>query len=181
MRQEHSKISKAITLRQSWCGTPCTRNAYVHVIGDFSRDGQCIIDDANNMIILYPDHLISATVVADSFECARRAVLQDRIKATNSSSESQVYGQILHELFQAAMSTKQWGTDQLVRAIEDIASRHLESIYELNLTVPLVVDALRTKLPELQAWARSFVMERSCVSSSQQRVSDYMLILNNPA
>ncbi|KAI9653542.1 MAG: Tripartite DNA replication factor [Bathelium mastoideum] len=159
VRQEHTKIHKAITLRQSWYDTPCTPNSFVHVIGDFSHDGQCIIDDARNMLILHPDHLISATVVADSFECTRRAVLQDRIKATSGVSEAQVYGHILHELFQTAMTANRWDTEWLVCAAEAIVSQHLESIYELNLTVQLAVDALKAKISELQAWANLFVRQ----------------------
>ncbi|KAL9086381.1 MAG: hypothetical protein Q9165_007167 [Trypethelium subeluteriae] len=159
VKEEKSKMAKAVTLRQSWYDTPCTPNSYVHVIGDFSHTGQCTIDDASNMIILHPDHLISATVVADSFECIRRAVLQDRVKATSTANEPQVYGQILHELFQEAMTANRWDTEWLIHAVEGIVLRHLESIYELNLTIPLAIDAIRTKLPELQAWARSFVRE----------------------
>ena len=123
-----------------------------------------MIDDANNMIILHPDHLISATVVADSFECMRRAVLQDRVKATSAASEAQVYGSILHELFQEAMTANRWDTEWLLCIVEEIVIRYLESIYELNLTVSLAVDALKARLPELQTWAKLFVREEPTVS-----------------
>lgn len=116
------------------------------------------------MIILHPDHLISATVVADSFECMRRAVLQDRVKATSAASEAQVYGHILHELFQEAMTANRWDTEWLVQAVENIVLRYLESIYELNSTVSLAVDALKAKLPELQSWANLFVRKEPSVS-----------------
>ncbi|KAL9081285.1 MAG: hypothetical protein Q9157_000140 [Trypethelium eluteriae] len=169
VKEEKSKMTKAITLRQSWYGTPCTPNSYVHIIGEFSHTGQCTVDDANNMIILHPDHLISATVVADSFECIRRAVLQDRVKATSTANEPQVYGQILHELFQEAMTANRWDIEWLVHAVEGIVLRHLESIYELNLTIPLAVDAVRAKLPELQAWARIFVRKEP---SSEALIKD---------
>ena len=132
------------------------------------------------MIILHPDHLISTTVVADSFECTRRAVLQDRVKATNAASEPQVYGQILHELFQEAMTANRWDTEWLVGAVEDIVLRHLESIYELNLTVSSAVDALRARFPELQAWARLFVRKKASVSNLNGDVSlvTFLIVLN---
>ncbi|KAI9713946.1 MAG: Tripartite DNA replication factor [Bogoriella megaspora] len=161
VQKEHSKINKAVTLRGSWYDTPCTPKSYIHVIGDFTSTGQCTIDDLNNMIILHPDHLVSATVVADSFECMRRAVLQDRVKATSAASEPLIYGTILHELFQEAMTANRWDTGWLYTVTERLVLRHLESIYELNLTVSLAVDALKSKLPELQTWAELFVTKES--------------------
>ena len=88
VKDEKNRLLKLILLRQSWFDSRCTKGSYVHLLGDFDRTGQCIVDDANNMIILHPDHLISATVVADSFTCTRRAVLQDRVKATGGRGKT---------------------------------------------------------------------------------------------
>lgn len=139
-------------------------NAFVHVIGSFESSGRCIIDDNAHLLILHPDHLISATVVADSFGCTRRAVLQDRVKATNDSSPPLVYGTILHEIFQAAMLNNRWDMEWLRDLIQDVTSRHLEDLYTIKLQVPPAVDYLQSKMGELQTWAEVFV-------SSQPRVS----------
>ena len=147
-------------LRQSWFDSPCTPGSFVHIIGDFDNAGQCIIDDANNMLILHPDHLISATVVADSFSCTRRAVLQDRVKATNESNEPQVYGHILHEIFQEAMKANRWDSDWLAMTIEAIASRYLETLFEINVEMAKAIEYLKSKMPELQVWAELFVTAR---------------------
>jgi DNA replication ATP-dependent helicase Dna2 len=131
--------------------------AFVHVIGSFEASGRCIIDDDANLLILHPDHLISSTVVADSFGCTRRAVLQDRVKATSDSSPPLIYGTILHEIFQAAMLANRWDTEWLNDVIHNIATRHLEDLYTIKLQVPQAVDYLQTKMGELQAWAEVFV------------------------
>lgn len=118
------------------------------------------------MIILHPDHLISATVVADSFSCTRRAVLQDRVKATNDANKPQVYGHILHEIFQEAMKANKWTTIWLSQTIERIVSRYLESLYEIRLPVPEALDYLKSKMPELQAWADLYVQAYPRVSTN---------------
>jgi DNA replication ATP-dependent helicase Dna2 len=159
---------KTVHLRGTWFETPVTTKAFVHVIGTFKRNGICIIDDENNMLILHPDHLISSTVVADSFGCTRRAVLQDRVKATSDSSAPLVYGTILHEIFQAAMLANRWDTDWLVELTENIATKHLEDLYKIKLQVPQAVEYLQSKMNELQAWAELFV-------SSQPKVSNFSL------
>jgi DNA replication ATP-dependent helicase Dna2 len=157
VEQEKTKLIKAVTLRQSWFDTPCTPGSFVHVIGEFTPTGQCLIDDANGMLILHPDHLISATVVADSFSCLRRAVLQDRVKATSRANAPMLYGIVLHELFQEALKANRWDFEWLHNTIQDILPRKFETILEIGASVEQVLDHLKSKLPELQSWAEIFV------------------------
>lgn len=157
VEDEKTKLFKAITLRQAWYETPCTKGSFVHVIGTFSSTGQCIIDDHHNMLILHPDHLISATVVADSFGCLRRAVLQDRVKATSKSNPPMLYGTLLHELFQEALKANQWDSEFLLKTIDKLLPSKFETILEINSTCEAVKEHLSSKLPELQAWANIFV------------------------
>ncbi|CAO2650600.1 Nn.00g018920.m01.CDS01 [Neocucurbitaria sp. VM-36] len=157
VEEEKTKLFKAITLRQAWYDTPCTAGSFVHVIGEFSSTGQCVIDDHHNMLILHPDHLISATVVADSFGCLRRAVLQDRIKATSKANPPMLYGTLLHELFQEALKVNEWNSQFLLETIDKLLPSKFETILEINSTCEAVKEHLSSKLPELQAWAEIFV------------------------
>lgn len=157
VEEEKTKLFKAIHLRQAWFDTPCTTGSFVHVIGEFTSTGQCVVDDHNNMLILHPDHLISSTVVADSFGCLRRAVLQDRVKATSSANAPMLYGTLLHELFQEAIKVNNWDTTFLLDTITKLMPMHLETILEINSTCEAVKEHMSSKLPELQAWAKLFV------------------------
>ncbi|KNG51259.1 dna replication helicase dna2 [Stemphylium lycopersici] len=157
VEEEKTKLFKAITLRQAWFDTPCTVGSFVHVIGEFTTTGQCVIDDHSNMLILHPDHLISSTVVADSFGCLRRAVLQDRVKATSKANAPMLYGTLLHELFQEAIKVNDWDTTFLLNTIEKLLPNHLETILEINSTCDAVKEHMTSKLPEMQAWAKIFV------------------------
>ncbi|KAG9532375.1 hypothetical protein KCU79_g22717, partial [Aureobasidium melanogenum] len=145
-------------LRQSWLETHCAPGSYVHVVGRFSKIGQITIDDAENLIIVHPDHLISATVVADSFECIRRAVLQDRVKATSRSSEPSVYGSMLHEIFQEAMKANEWEQDSLNELVGKTVGKYLESLFELgHKDTNKAYEHLKSKMPEMSSWAKVFV------------------------
>lgn len=108
-------------------------------------------------MILHPDHLISSTVVADSFGCTRRAVLQDRVKASSESNAPLVYGTMLHEIFQTALLANKWDTEWLVELIQEVAIRHVEELYTIKLEIPQAVDYLQSKMGELQGWAGAFV------------------------
>jgi len=164
VEDDKRKATKTIILRESWFDTPATPGSYVHVIGEFDSGGLCQIDNTNNMLILHPDHLISATVVADSFGCIRRAVLQDRIKATSEATAPQLYGHMLHELFQEAMKANRWDTQWLQQLTQSILPRHFETIVEIGLNLNQVVEHLSSKTRELQSWAKVFVRASPGVS-----------------
>jgi DNA replication ATP-dependent helicase Dna2 len=171
---------KLVHLRGTWIETPVTPKAFVHVIGIFDARGCCIIDDNNNLLILHPDHLISSTVVADSFGCTRRAVLQDRVKATSDSSAPLVYGTILHEIFQAAMLANRWDTKWLTDLVQNVATRHLEDLYTIKLQIPQAVEYLSSKMAELQSWAELFISSQPNVRFLPCCLPTFMLMLRSP-
>ncbi|CCU81907.1 putative DNA replication ATP-dependent helicase dna2 [Blumeria hordei DH14] len=148
---------RVVHLRGIWLDTPVPTEAYVHIIGRFDCTGRCIIDNENNLLILHPDHLISSTVVADSFGCVRRAILQERVKATSEKTAPLVYGTILHEIFQTAMQSNRWDTKWLDNIIQEITIRHLEDLYTIKVHVVQAIKYLKSKMPELQSWAGLFV------------------------
>lgn len=148
---------RTLHLRGSWYDTPAHPQAYVHVIGNFTPRGQCIIDDAHNLLILHPDQLISATVVADSFGCMRRAVLQDRVKATSPPTPPLIYGTMLHEIFQEALLANRWDLPFLCSVIDRITDKHVEDLYTIKVGLASAREHLQSKMNELSYWAGAFV------------------------
>ena len=148
---------KTIHLRDDWIDTPASPKSYVHVIGGFESSGQCIIDNSQNILILHPDQLISATVIADSFSCMRRAVLQDRVKATSDKTPPLVYGTLLHEIFQEALTSNKWSHEFLDSVICGVTERHVEDLYTIKVSIADAREHLRSKMPELKRWAAAFV------------------------
>ncbi|KAL7946092.1 DNA replication factor Dna2 domain-containing protein [Trichoderma barbatum] len=157
IQADGSKTSRTVQLRGSWFDTPAHPDSYVHVIGEFSPKGQCIVDDAQNLLILHPDQLVSATVVADSFGCMRRAVLQDRVKATSEASPPLVYGTMLHEIFQEALLANNFDLTFLSQLIDKNIEKHIEDLYTIKVGIAAAKEHLQSKMTELSYWARSFV------------------------
>lgn len=157
MQSEETKLGKAIFLRQAWLETPCHPESYVHLIGDFDRLGQCVVDNTQNLLILHPDHLISSTVVGDSFTCTRKAVLEARVKATSDANQATLYGHLLHEIFQEALRANKWDDGFMTSLIERIATRSLESLFELQIELPIAIEQLRARAVDLQTWAEIYV------------------------
>lgn len=156
---------RAVHLRGDWFDTPSGVKAFVHVLGEFSSSGVCIVDNDHNMLILHPDQLVSSTVVADSFNCTRRAVLQDRVKATTDASAPLVYGTLLHEIFQDALLANQWGQAFLAVVVNRVIQKHLEELYKVKIDVSIAREYLMTRTQELQHWAELFVTPKPKVRS----------------
>ena len=173
MQDEITKRKKVVVLRESWFDSPCDKDHYVHLIGDFDMTGHCIVNDAQNMIVIHPDHLISATVIADSISCQRRAVLQDRIKRTSDLGKPVVFGNIFHEVFQEAMKLNQWNTASLRALIEDVAVKHVEELYLIHMTLNEAVDHVLARIPGIQCWTELFLRPKPGVSAS-----DYLSLLS---
>ncbi|KAK4126993.1 Dna2-domain-containing protein [Parathielavia appendiculata] len=157
VQAERTDAIKTIHLRGDWYDTQASPKAYVHIIGDFEPSGRCIIDNTHNILILHPDQLISSTVVADSFTCMRRAVLQDRVKATSQATEALVYGTVLHEVFQEAMMENNWDLGFLEAVISRTLRKHLEDLYVIKVSLEDAQSRVLSKMPELRSWARAFV------------------------
>lgn len=163
-------MATAITLRDSWTNTAICKGNVVH-IAFLHRDaepsktppGQIMVTDheGSPFIIIHPDHMLSATTVADSFDCIRKAVLQDRIKATGETSKAMVYGSILHEIFQQALSANHWDEHFLAGLVERTLNAHVEGLWELGMRdTNLAAEEIKAKMGELAAWAGVFVLEQ---------------------
>lgn len=177
VQEENTQCNRAITLRESWFDSPCEKGSYIHLVGDFDSTGQCIVDNANNLIVLHPDHLLSATVVADSFTCSRRAVLQDHVKATGEATKPQVYGHILHDIFQEAMKANTWDLASLNGSIDRLLPKYVESLYDINVGMDEATEHLKSKMPALKAWAEAFLLVSPSVSKWDCSVCFFFLRL----
>ncbi|SPO05039.1 related to DNA helicase [Cephalotrichum gorgonifer] len=157
LEADMTKKVRVVLLRGDWYDTEAHANSWVHIIGDFDGNGQCVIDDTHNMLILHPDQLISATVVADSFGCMRRAVLQDRVKATSDPTPPLVYGTLLHEIFQEALAAMRWDPLFLTKVIKTTTEKHVEDLYTIKVGMEQARAHLESKMDGLRGWATAFV------------------------
>lgn len=148
---------RTVHLRGDWFNTPASTKAFVHVLGDFDLSGICVVDDDRGMLILHPDQLLASTVVAESFSCTRRAVLQDRVKDAGTVGPPLVYGSLVHEIFQDALLANEWNHEFLGAAADKTIQNHLEELYTIKVDVTAARDYLLARTRELATWADLFI------------------------
>lgn len=174
-KEDRTGSHVSITLRGSWANTTITKGHLIHVSylpghtdDDFFSSQQLELNDGETsaFLVVHPDHMLSATTVADSFDCTRKAVLQDRIKATGESSKAMIYGKILHEIFQQALGANKWDDQFLADLVERTVQAHVEGLWELGMEdTVLATEEIKAKMGELAAWAKVFVAPEPSNSS----------------
>jgi hypothetical protein len=88
-------VEFVVRLRDEWLQTPITQGAIVHVIGAFTRCActhcaniasptssssvyyECVLSNNENLLVLYPDRLVSGTRVGTSYPCVRSSVIAE--------------------------------------------------------------------------------------------------------
>lgn len=87
----------------------------------------------------------------------RRAVLQDRVKATSEATPPLVYGKLLHEVFQEALLANRWDLPYLSTVIDTISDKHVEDLYTIKVGLASAREHMLSKITELSYWAKAFV------------------------
>ncbi|KAK1273977.1 hypothetical protein QJS04_geneDACA012087 [Acorus gramineus] len=152
---ELSGQERALHLCDEWFHTIIGPGDTVIVIGEFDKYGKCVIDRESNLVIVHPDILLSGTRVAASFSCARRAVLDERLKSTEHST-SALIGTLLHQIFQAAL-LKDLPTREFLETYAGVViKKNIENLYACGVNEKDFYTMLIDVIPRILNWLRCY-------------------------
>lgn len=139
---------------------------YINVLGEFDPVfNRCIADNEKSLIILHPDVLVSTTYVAESFDCLRKSVLQDRVRSFGELTAPVVYGNLLHRLLQICLAENDFSTAKLNEEIDKLVLESIADLYAIGETEQITTSHLRESVPVLQEWAAKYVGSTPKVST----------------
>jgi DNA replication ATP-dependent helicase Dna2 len=129
---------------------------YINVSGDFDPIvNEGIIDNnSRHFLILNPDTLLSATQVADVFDCPRKAVLQTRVRAGNEVSEAMVLGKMLHDVLQQSLVRKAFSIESLRATLKSVIEEGVDDLFAIGMDELEARKKMDTHLPKLQEWGK---------------------------
>ncbi|KEI42381.1 uncharacterized protein L969DRAFT_42474, partial [Mixia osmundae IAM 14324] len=109
-------------------------------------------------LILHPDVLVTCTRVAETLFCPRKAILQERLRATSEITEALVYGNLLHEVMQRCLVAGRFDLAARTQAIEGLLAntRCLERLWALSLDRAAVQSELLSRSAGLPTWAERY-------------------------
>ncbi|UMM17699.1 hypothetical protein L5515_014120 [Caenorhabditis briggsae] len=101
-----------------------------------------IVNNQKGIVILNPNALVSCTAVASATFCARKTILNEKFKFGNASNKAMLLGNIVHEIFQTAITNKKRPLvdSDLLKIWTTQAPKYAEDLVALSFT-PTCLDA----------------------------------------
>ncbi|GMR37101.1 hypothetical protein PMAYCL1PPCAC_07296, partial [Pristionchus mayeri] len=165
--REEAENACVVYLQGMWHSCDVREGTTVRLIGAKKwSDTEWLVNDEEGILITHTDTLIPCTTVVNSFFCARKAVLGERLKGGgNAVSKAMLMGIIIHELFQAALLTppslhltKEW---LLRRWREVIMDEVIISMTACNLTTDSFEGELEPYVEVIINWVNSYMPKKS--------------------
>ncbi|KAK2650910.1 hypothetical protein Ddye_018399 [Dipteronia dyeriana] len=152
---EQSGEERAVYLWEEWFYSAIAPGDTVNVVGEFDDQGKCNVDHDNNLIVVHPYILVSGTRVAGSFNCPRRAVLDERLKGSEHSTVALI-GTLLHQIFQAGLIKEVPTVNFLEECARIVLQKNIESLYACGVNENDILKTLIEAIPKLLNWIRQF-------------------------
>ncbi|XP_061735969.1 DNA replication ATP-dependent helicase/nuclease DNA2 [Nerophis ophidion] len=145
-------------LKDGWEMMPIGHGDVIHLEGRCDA-GFWLIDREQGLLVLRPDSLVSGTSISSSIRCMRRAVLGEMFKSFDGGSKQMLNGTIVHQVFQAAATAKDFSLDTLSKMADKAlhSPQHLGDMYSLGVTQEEMKQELHDYLPSLENWAKEYI------------------------
>ncbi|CAM6033109.1 unnamed protein product [Sphagnum compactum] len=162
---EQSGAERMLIMQDEWLHTSVRPGDTVNVIGEFGSDGTCVLDHNQNLLVVHPDLLISGSRVGGSFGCARRAVLDERIKSSDLSMPA-LLGTMLHQLFQVGLRAESPNREFLQHEAKAIVQHNIDGLYSIGGNEREALEKLIDSIPTILGWLHQFCRPLPLLGSS---------------
>ncbi|CDO96139.1 unnamed protein product [Kluyveromyces dobzhanskii CBS 2104] len=167
INQEGAKVN--IILREPWIRFTYKKQMIIHLIeGENFPNKRLLSNDKDpktglendNLLIVYPDVLLSATAIGTAMDCERRAVLSSKLNEPGEYSLAATLGNIIHELIQELLRLKLLEPNQFISkclALEVLDKIIKPFTTEVNMCGESVKSAVKTVSEEHLPFIIEFV------------------------
>ncbi|GAV53204.1 hypothetical protein ZYGR_0AI04880 [Zygosaccharomyces rouxii] len=153
---DHKGESSSVMVRHPWVYLEFSRGDAIHIIKGQNVDNKRLLsDDINpktnvrndNLLVLNPDILISATTVGNSIGCLRRSTIEAIFDDPRGEPKiPMTIGNIVHELLQDALRCKlddqKLTIDHLEEVLDSLLKTYSFAIFVCNYTIEQVKEEI---------------------------------------
>ncbi|GAV48188.1 hypothetical protein ZYGR_0I04850 [Zygosaccharomyces rouxii] len=153
---DHKGETSSVMVRHPWVYLEFSRGDAIHIIQGQNVDNKRLLsDDINpktnvrndNLLVLNPDILLSATTVGNSIGCLRRSTIETIFDDPRGEPKiSMTIGNIVHELLQDALRCKlenqKLTVDYLEEVLDSLLKTYSFAIFVCNYTIEQVKDEI---------------------------------------
>lgn len=149
----------------------------INVIGPFEtyedESSSVTILNKQNLLILHPDILLTATSISGAPHCTRRPILSSLLHADSVMTPSLVWGNVLHEVIQLCLVAKQWDDRFIDDRIDEILRQRLTDLVNINMGVEEAKAEIKRRTAGLKTFGRKFIGSKPKV----RLISSHLLLL----
>lgn len=115
-----------------------------------------VITRRQNLVIIHPDLLITATSVSNATHCARRSILSTLLSSSNTTL-SVIYGNFLHEVAQQCLAAKRWDEVFLDARINDVIQKGINDLFSLNISLEQAGKDIKAKAKSIKLFCEKYM------------------------
>lgn len=160
-----------VIIRGDWLHCSVKEESIINVVGDI-KNGEIIIDNENNYLVVEPDVLINNTAIADSFSCLRKAVIAYRTQVAiedTKPSSSLICGSIVHELVEEAFKTGNFKeiTENDLK-LNFLISQNIEKIFCCEKDEKFVKEKVLETMKNFPKWCNLYIRKNPAIHAYVQ-------------
>ncbi len=145
----------------------------VNTIGEFTVLGESsssltssiAISSKNNLLILHPDVLITATALSNAPQCRRKPLITSLVRSSTDYTPSLVWGNMLHSVLQACFVADRWDEIWVDDKIDEIVRGGLSDLVRINTNVDQAKREVKTRAKGLHAFSEKYMASSPKVTS----------------
>ncbi|OCH89164.1 Dna2-domain-containing protein [Obba rivulosa] len=159
---------RQVIVQDDWAFSEIHVGDTVNVIGSFHipnslSDTTALptisITSKTNLFIHHPDILITATALSNAPQCGRRPLISGLVRSTSDVTPALVWGNMLHEVMQACLSTGRWDEPFLEEKIREVVQKGLGELMRLNVSIEHAIAELSARSKGLKVFGERYVAQ----------------------
>ncbi|KAF8876665.1 DNA replication factor Dna2-domain-containing protein [Infundibulicybe gibba] len=167
VRVEPGGESRFVYLRDDWTATDIRIGDIVNIIGTFetvspsssSITSSITITSKSNYLILHPDILLTATALSNAPQCRRKPLLSGMMRSSTDVTPALVWGNMLHEVMQACLSSGRWEARWIQQKISDVVQKGLSELVKLDTTIEQAHREMTTRAKGLSSFSAKYMAQ----------------------
>ncbi|KAJ7593023.1 DNA replication factor Dna2-domain-containing protein [Mycena floridula] len=174
---------RAIILRDDWARTDIRIGDTINVIGEFSLQSPSSssvtlsipITSKSNLLILHPDHLLTATALSNAPQCLRKPLLSALVRSSSDVTPALVWGNILHTVVQSCLTEGRWDEQWIDDQIDTAAREGMGELAKVGFDVEQGKREIKGRAKGLQPFGERYISDKPKASKTPRRC--YVLLL----
>ncbi|XP_053208791.1 DNA replication ATP-dependent helicase/nuclease DNA2-like [Panonychus citri] len=146
-------------LSGQWALSEITHGDIVHIQCEIFENDTFFIDNQQGFITINPDTLITSTLISSSVFCMRKAWLGEQFKGRGFGNKYMLIGNIVHSLFQKAITACVKPNFDLDKLLQQIAVQRetIRECFVSKITIDQLISEVQVYLPSIMEWIEKYI------------------------